>query len=291
MAYPTKKVNIVVDDLKREGGDPNRVSTRKKIQRRPGKTRNARLYFHSGTQDAIVLYQGEPDKKEREKIYVQEIKPAFEKLVENLINIHKFTIYHDSTLDMVNDCTNFLFETIHKFDAKRGTNAFSYFNVVAKNWLIIKSKQRQMQSRRSVSLFDPDVLSNNDLITINDYCTLPAQDEIVEKQKTCEDILEVLYEIRNMIKTENELSCINSIIVIFENIDDIDIINKSAILLYMRELSGLAPKQLTMTMQSVRRYYKEIKCTMKSTLFDWEMDDELRDEEDECEEDDLEVCI
>jgi len=53
--------------------------------------------------------------------------------------------------------------------------------------------------------------------------------------------------------------CINSIITIFENIDNIDLLNKNAILLYMRELSGLSPKQLTTTMQIVKKHYKKIK--------------------------------
>jgi hypothetical protein len=100
---------------------------------------NLKLYFNSDTQDAIVAFQKETSKKEKDEIYVGKILPAFEKLVENLINIHKFTGMYDTYEDLKNDCVNFLFETIIKFDASRGTNAFSYFNVVAKNWLIIKN--------------------------------------------------------------------------------------------------------------------------------------------------------
>ena len=77
----------------------------------------------------------------------------------------------------------------------------------------------------------------------------------------------MLYEIRTKVKTENELSCINSIITIFEKIDDIDLLNKSAILLYMRELSGLSPKQLTTTMQSVKKHYRRMKADPKAKLF------------------------
>jgi hypothetical protein len=256
-------INADVDLSKREGGDPNRVTTRKKVQRRPGKSRNARLYFHAGTQQAIVDYQQALDKKTREALYVHDIKPAFEKLVENLMNIHKFSIYYDSHDDMISDCVNFLFETIHKFDASRGTNAFSYFNVVAKNWLIIKSKQKLVRARRNVSIHDPEGLTSAEMRTIDEHCVIPSQDEIIEQTKTFENILVTLYDVRSQVKTENELSCINSIITIFENIDDLDIINKGAILLYMRELSGLQPKQLTLTMQSIRKYYKEVKKSAK----------------------------
>lgn len=226
-----------------------------------------KLYFNADTQKAIVAYQAAGDKKERTRLYVQEILPAFEKLVENLINIHKFTSLHDSYEDLKNDCVNFLFETIGKFDGARGTNAFSYFNVVAKNWLIIRTKQKSLRIKRSVSMDDPDSLSLTELKIIEDHCTIPSQDSVLEQENTATGILDMLYEIRGKIKTENELTCINSIITIFENIDEIDLLNKSAVLLYMRELSGLSPKQLTTTMQSIKKYYKRSRDDAKFKLF------------------------
>lgn len=220
---------------------------------------NPKLYFNSGTQDAIVEFQSEELKKARDVLYVSSIMPAFEKLVENLINIHKFAGMHDTYEELKNDCVNFLFETIHKFDAARGTNAFSYFNVVAKNWLIIKTKQRLQRSRRSVSLDDPTSLSAHEMLAIEEHSIIPPQDVILDNADTSIATIGMLYEIRSKAKTENELTCINAIITIFENIDEIDLLNKGAVLLYMRELSGLTPKQLTTAMQSIKRHYKKTK--------------------------------
>ncbi|HEY6020937.1 MAG TPA: hypothetical protein VIY48_13860 [Candidatus Paceibacterota bacterium] len=226
-----------------------------------------KLYFNANTQAAIVAYQKADDRKEKNRLYVQEIMPAFEKLVENLINIHKFTSLHDTYDDLKNDCVNFLFETIGKFDGNRGTNAFSYFNVVAKNWLIIKTKQKSQRIKRSVSLDDPDALSVNEHRIIEDHCTVSAQDEVLMNENAAQSVVKLLYEIRSKVKTENELACINSIITIFENIEEIDLLNKSAVLLYMRELSGLSPKQLTTTMQNVKKHYRRLKIDPKFRLF------------------------
>lgn len=226
-----------------------------------------RMYFNAGTQAAIVAYQNSVEKREKDNLYVKEIMPAFEKLAENLINIHKFTSLHDTYDDLKNDCVNFLFETIGKFDSTRGTNAFSYFNVVARNWLIIRTKQKSQRIKRSVSLDDPDSLSTNEQRMIEDHNTTPGQDEVLMNENAAKGVVQLLYEIRSKVKTENELACINSIITIFENIDDIDLLNKSAILLYMRELSGLSPKQLTTTMQAVKRHYKKFKGDPKFRLF------------------------
>jgi hypothetical protein len=226
---------------------------------------NIKLYFNSGTQDAIVSFQKESIKKVRDAIYVNDILPAFEKLVENLINIHKFTGMYDSYDDLKNDCVNFLFETIHKFDSSRGTNAFSYFNVVAKNWLIIKTKQKAQKLKRNISMDDPAGLTSYENMIVEDYGSIPSQDDVLDATTSVESTLNLLYDIRTKIKTENELTCINSIITIFENIDEVDLLNKGAILLYMRELSGLSPKQLTTTMQSIKRHYKKIKIDVKKS--------------------------
>jgi len=229
--------------------------------------KQARMYFNQNTQAAIVAYQKADSKRERDQLYVKGIMPAFEKLVENLINIHKFTSLHDTYDDLKNDCVNFLFETIGKFDGNRGTNAFSYFNVVAKNWLIIRTKQKNQRIRRSVSMDDPEALSVNEQRIIEEHSTIPGQDVVLENEYSAKAVLTMLYEIRSKVKTENELACINSIITIFENIDDIDLLNKSAILLYMRELSSLSPKQLTTTMQSIKKHYRRMKIDPKFRLF------------------------
>jgi len=231
-------------------------------------TPNPRFYFTSETQDAIVEFQKSTDRRVRESLYVVKIMPAFEKLVENLINIHKFSGLHDTYEDLKNDCVNFLFETIHKFNPAMGTNAFSYFNVVAKNWLIIKTKQKAQRGRRDVSIDDPKGLSTNELQIVEERGTIPSQDFFLENSENIANILKLMYEIRARVKVENELLCINSVITIFENINDIDILNKSAILLYIRELSGLSPKQLTTSMQAVKKHYNKLKLEQKFDIFE-----------------------
>lgn len=263
---PAKEKDVKIEEgaeLFSESSIEENVSSTKEVEVKVAKT-NLKLYFNSGTQDAIVKYQSEKLKKEKDKLYVASILPAFEKLVENLINIHKFTGMHDTYDELKNDCVNFLFETIHKFDADRGTNAFSYFNVVAKNWLIIRTKQKTQRTKKSVSLDDPASLTAHETIIIEEHNVVPSQDLLFDSAGSVENTISLLYEIRSKVKTENELTCINSIITIFENIDEIDLLNKSAVLLYMRELSGLSPKQLTTAMQSIKRHYKKSKSDLRN---------------------------
>ena len=237
-----------------------------KIVRRKAGTKS-NMYFNENTTRAIEQYQalGNDAQSEREKLYLTEIYPAFDKLVENLIFIHGFRGLHDSYDDLKNDCVTFLYEAIHKFDPKRGSKPFSYFNVVAKHWLIIRSKQRVNKLKRSLSI-DDDAMSRSDREAVEGYYVLPAQDEQLESIEFVFRIHRLLGRIREQVTSENELRCIDSIIRIFDAINDLDgkpgedlLLNKRAVFMYMREISGLNPKQLTTTVASIKRHYKDLR--------------------------------
>ena len=67
--------------------------------------------------------------------------------------------------------------------------------------------------------------------------------------------------IKKKINSPNETACMNAIMTLFDNIDELDFLNKRAVFVYMREISGLTPKQLSVSMSSIRRHYREIKKT------------------------------
>lgn len=242
------------------------IKPAKKRRRRTGrKKRKSSLYFNAGTHKSIIDFQKCEEDADREKIYVEHILPAFSKLVENLIFIHGFTSSNGSYEDLKSDCVTFLYETLHKFDPSRGTKAFSYFNVVAKNWLIIRSKKNIKNARKHVSIDDTAALSASDASKIENYSTAPQQDFDMIKKESFENIVRLLYEIKKNLSGENELACINAIITIFEKIDDIDLLNKRAVFVYLRNLSDLNPKQLSIAMSVIRKHYRAL---VKSDDFD-----------------------
>ena len=57
---------------------------------------------------------------------------------------------------------------------------------------------------------------------------------------------------------ENEKICIAAIRQVFENVDNLDFLNKRAIYVYVREISGLTSKQLSVAMSKIRKQYKDI---------------------------------
>lgn len=226
------------------------------------------MYFSADTQLAIEEYQLTTEKQAREALYMERILPAFDKLVENLIFMYGFYNKCEDEFSILKlDCIAFLYETIHKFDGSRGTKAFSYFNVVARNWLIIKSQQNSKKNRRQVSIDDNTSLSSFQKKLIENHSVIPSHDDVMVESHRKEEILKLLQEIKRRIKNENELLCIDAIVNIFTQVDDIEFLNKRAIFVYIRDMSNLSPKQVSIAMSQVRRHYKELSRSETFGLF------------------------
>jgi len=216
------------------------------------------MYFTKDTQAAIEEYQQEPDRAAREKIYKEQIAKAFEQLAESLIYVYGFNSPYETVLSMKVDCVAFLYETIHKWDPARGTKAFSYFNVVAKNWLIIRCRNAKKNFHRHVSMSDLSTMNSRDKNTVANYQVIPGPDEILEKRNFRNEMGKVIQELESRVKKQNEVLCVEAIKTVFDNVDNLDFLNKRAIYVYIREISGLNSKQLSVAMSKIRKHYKQI---------------------------------
>jgi len=235
--------------------------TVKTTRRSKNKKSNRKLYFGPTTDQAICEFQKSNSQEEKTEIYKTIIQPSFAKLAENLIFIHGFAKHHHNYEALKGDCVSFLYETLQKFDPDRGSKAFSYFNVVAKNWLIIQSKKRLKNITRHVSLTNFNDMKATDKEAIEMYNYMPSQDYRVIAIENKQILFEILRKIRKKISTQNEIACMNAIETLFNKIEELDFLNKRAVFIYMREISGLTPKQLSVAMSNIRKHYKEIKGT------------------------------
>tara|TARA_A100001011_G_C14307693_1_gene843974 strand:+ start:1754 stop:2494 length:741 start_codon:yes stop_codon:yes gene_type:complete len=233
------------------------MKLKKKVIKRKTRRKKSQ-YFGKDAHLAIVEYQNAADRKERSKIYDDKIKKSFDKLAENLIFIHGFSSDKEHFRILKSDCVSFLYEILEKFDPARGSKAFSYFNVCAKNFLIIQSKKRTKNKIRHVSIDDEYGLSSNEKKIIEHSQVLKSQEDIAIYHEDKKLLLELLQEIMKKISNPNEIQCLNAIITLFKKIDDLDFLNKRAIFVYLRELSGLNAKQLSVAMSSIRKHYKDL---------------------------------
>ena len=252
------------------------IKKRAKRKRRVKRSANVkRYYFDAETQRNIELFQSSLDTVEREQLYVKNIFPAFDQLVENLICIYKFKGLYTTHDELKSDCIVFLYESLHKFDGSRGTKAFSYFNVVAKRWLIVRSRKRVVNSQRMVSLDAVDHFGRQEYDKIEKKygvaahldLTVQSQDDEMVGIERLDQLMRMLSEIRSLLTNENEIRCIDSIITLFEKREDLPMLNKRAVFTYIREMSGLTPKQLTMAISVIKRHYNSLKMGDEFGIF------------------------
>lgn len=236
---------------------------KKKIKKRSNGKKSKKAsktgYFNSDVDASITEFQKAEIIKNKHSIYKEGIKPAFDKLVENLIYIHNYESLHDTYEDLKSDTVTFLYQTLPKYDSTKGFKAFSYFNVVAKNFLTIRSKQRSTRIKRNVSMDEPDSMDYVELETLREYCTVPSPDNQMIDKEFSKEISVLLIQVKTKLKNDSERKTIDSIIFIFKHVNKLDLLNKRAIFFYIREMTGLSAKQLTTNMATIKKIYKELR--------------------------------
>jgi len=130
------------------------TNTKVKVQKIPPapkkkrRKRTKRLYFTQVHEDAIIQYVKTESIKERTELYVKYIEPAFSEMVDKIVFTYKFTTLPN--IDALRDeCKIWLITILSKYDANRGSKAFSYFSVITKNWFIHQTKKRSKRILRS----------------------------------------------------------------------------------------------------------------------------------------------
>jgi hypothetical protein len=227
----------------------------------PMKKRRKRRKNHYFTQiheDAIVEYAKIRCNKRRTVLYVQFIRPAFNEMVNKIIFTYRFTTLPN--IDSLRDeCKVWLTTILDKYDPNKGSKAFSYFSVVTKNWFIHKVKQNSRRARKEIYL--EDMLNQLEEQVISKE---KQYDQVREEQEFWNNFFIELADWDGDMLKENEKKVLKAVKILFESSEDIDIFNKKAIYLYLREITGLNTKQVVNNLNKLRKKYRVFKNKWES---------------------------
>lgn len=223
-------------------------------------TKRKNFYFNKQHQASIIAFCSETDRDKKNKIYEKEIKEAFEKLAENLIYVYSFHKQWDDLEALKNDCVINLYETVHKFDPTRGSAAFSYFNVVAKNWLIIQTRKRNKRRDRHISIDHPES-AIIDSILLKSGQVQDSAEEMMVHEDHIQDLRTVIESVKSKLNKEQDIQVASAVLHIFDNIDSLDYVNKRAVFIYIREYCGINSKALSSSLSRMRNIYRQMKKT------------------------------
>jgi len=229
-----KKKNKAVNDVKAEI---------KKIV----KKKKRKVYFGQEVQDAIVEYNASERASERNVIYGTRIHAAFDKLAENIINTFKFTYFDYGFEDIKHEVVAFMVVNMHKYDHTKGSKAFSYFSVVAKNYLILHNNNnyKKLKSHSGMDVLDKEKNINN--TNNSDF-----------KQLTDEIINYFENNVQTMFKKKRDLNIAYSILDLMKQIDEIENFNKKALYILIREMTDVNTSQITSVVNVFRKHYKKL---------------------------------
>jgi len=224
----------------------------KEIKKRR-KKRKKNYYFTDVHEQAIIMYSNTMDMKVRTELYIQYIQPAFDEMVDKIAYTYKFTSLPNIDY-LKDDCKIWLTTILDKFDPTKGSKAFSYFSVITKNWFIHKVKKTKFRNQREVSY--EDVFKNVEdikMVTSHEYIRKRQEKEFWENFFKEVDSWD-----KDLLK-ENEKKVLEAVKILFQSSDDIEIFNKKAIYLYLRELTDLNTKQVVNNLNKLRVKYRVFK--------------------------------
>ena len=224
-------------------------------RRRPRRSRGkpGKHYFTEEHEKVIIQYTKSADLKERTHLYVKWIQPAFNEMVDKIVYTFKFTNLPNID-SLKSECKIWLTTILDKFDPTKGSKAFSYFSVITKNWFIQQVKKYNSRMRREVQ-YDQisDFVESEQLVTHNPYFKLR------EEQEFWGFLWGEIYIWEKEELKENERKVLEAVKILFSNSNSIEIFNKKAIYLYLREITGLNTKQVVNNLNKLRVRYRTFK--------------------------------
>ena len=218
-----------------------------------GRKRTKKQYFTSDTDLAIKEYLSSSNQDERNEIFKTRIWYAFYKLSENLI--HTFKFYYtevDDLEDLKHEVICFLLEKLDYFKPEKGSKAFSYFSIVGKNYLILYNNNNYKKKK-----------ATTDVMSADEDDGVLYQLGRDERKQDIKDFIDYLTEyidnhMFTMFKKEHDRKVCDAINVLFKRRENLEIFNKKALYIYIREMTGVETPVITKVTKVLKKLYKKL---------------------------------
>ena len=210
------------------------------------------IYFTKDTENGIVAYNNTTDRAEKDRIYNTIIRHAFEKIAENVYNTYKFSYADVSPLEVQKQAISHMVANIDKYEPGKG-KAFSYFSIVAKHWFILDNNNTYRRFKRHVEICEHP----------GDAGEFVIEPEHQKKDNETREFIKLMVEfwdksIDKYFSKERDRKIARAVIDIFRLSDRIDVFNKKALYLYIREISGCQTQHITKVVNKMKYAQKNI---------------------------------
>jgi hypothetical protein len=212
----------------------------------------AREYFTKDTEDAILEYNIEIDNAVKDRIYRERIQHSFEKLAEIVYNKWKFSYFDDDPEDVMSQVVAFMAEKMHMYNDPNKGKAYSYFTIVARNYLILQNNSNYKRYK------DTDIISKmpENWDVENGY-----HDEVKNSEYKIFNKLMLEYWDKNLesfFQKKRDVQIADSVLELFRRAEYIENFNKKSLYLLVREMTGSPTHYITKVVNKMREKQMEL---------------------------------
>ncbi len=204
-------------------------------------------YFDQVVENAIIRYNNSDDARLKNIIYNDHIKFAFDKLAENIIHTFKFYYFDVPSEQVKHEVVSFLVMNMHKFKEGKG-KAFSYFSIVAKNYLILHNnknyKNYKIHDKMEVLDWSNNIKDKQNAGDIADF----NQEYVTQMLDYWEENLP------NIFRRQKDIFVADAVLEMFRRRENIENFNKKALYILIREMTGSKTQHITRIVNVMKKY-------------------------------------
>ena len=225
---------------------------------RKAKKGSPRYYFTQDTENAIIRHNKEDRPHMRERIYNEHIRTAFEKLAENIIHTFKFYYFDVPSEDVKHEVVSFLYMNMHKFTEGKG-KAFSYFSIVAKNYLILHNNNNYKKMKQTDSEEVTDYK--------RDPITEASRADLLTAKKEYLDLFIEYWgnNLTTVFKRKQDMDVANAVLYLMENRENIENFNKKALYILIREMTDSNTQHITRVVNVMKKHHTNLQHNYLTT--------------------------
>lgn len=228
------------------------IELTKKGTVRKRKPKKANIYFTQETEDAIIEYLLTKDPVKRNQIFNEHINYSFHKLAENIIHTFKFYYTEVDTIpELQHEVVAFLLEKLHLYNQNKG-KAFSYFGTIVKRYLILynNANYKKLKDKAPVEAIDEDKSIFIDLT--NNGKELYAENAPSYMKQFTKYVDVNLF---SLFPKSNDARIADAILELFRKSENLDIFNKKALYIYVKEMTEASTPQITKIIKRLKIIY------------------------------------
>ena len=215
-------------------------------------------YFNQTTENAIIRYNNTDDSMLKNKIYNDHIAYPFDKLAENIIHTFKFYYFDVPSEQVKHEVVSFLVMNMHKFKEGKG-KAFSYFSIVAKNYLILHNnknyKNYKIHDKMDVLDYSSNIKESQKKKESTDF-----HREYVEEMLDYWD-----NNLINIFRRQKDILVADAVLEIFRRRENIENFNKKALYILIREMTGSKTQHITRIVNIMKKYNYQLMFEFQNT--------------------------